>query len=154
MRINLSISHSYLPALKIPFNQCFGSVFRTHTNPTLFAYLLQRYADIYTSSIENFSLYPHNFTFSARRVFLPHEIDITKKDAFKVCQFSSFPNWRIQGLRETLQQFRRRGAAYYKPVLDAQAETLKREAAADAAALETMFQSKYESPPHEKTRKE
>lgn len=112
-----------LKALKIPFNQYFGSVFRTHTNPTLFAYLLQRYADIYTSSIENFAIYPHNFTFSARRAFLPHEIDITKKEKFKVSLIFRFLKAHYkQELRETLVQFRKRGAAHYRQVLEDQKE--------------------------------
>jgi hypothetical protein len=55
----------------------FGSGFRTHTSPTIFAYLLQRYCDVYTSSIENFAHYPHDYTFHAKRQYLPHEIDVS-----------------------------------------------------------------------------
>jgi hypothetical protein len=55
------------------FNPYFGSVFRTHTNATIFAYMLQRYADIYTSKLENFDLYPLDFVHHAEREFLSHE---------------------------------------------------------------------------------
>jgi len=65
-------------ALKVVFNPYFGSVFRTHTNQTHFSYMLQRYADVYTSSIENFNNYPNDYTHSISRIFLPHERDITK----------------------------------------------------------------------------
>jgi len=60
--------------LKSYFNPNFGSVFRTHSNATYFAYELQRYGDIYTSNIENFNNYPLDFVFSSGRQFLPHEI--------------------------------------------------------------------------------
>lgn len=65
-------------AMKHDFNQYFGSVFRTYSGPTLFAYLLQRYADVYTSAVENFVHYPIDFTFTADRIFLPHEMDPTR----------------------------------------------------------------------------
>lgn len=55
------------------FNTYFGSVFRTHTNATIFAYMLQRYADIYTSKLENFDFYPLDFVHHAEREFLSHE---------------------------------------------------------------------------------
>jgi len=71
--VMINLRHS----LKFPFNHYFGSGFRTHTSPTIFAYLLQRYCDVYTSSIENFAHYPHDYTFHAKRQYLPHEIDVT-----------------------------------------------------------------------------
>ena len=40
--------------LKSMFNPHFGSVFRTHKNATSFAYDVQRYANVYTSKVENF----------------------------------------------------------------------------------------------------
>lgn len=58
------------------FNTYFGSVFRTHTNATIFAYMLQRYADIYTSKLENFDLYPLDFVHHAEREFLSHERNV------------------------------------------------------------------------------
>eukprot|EP01130_Rhizamoeba_saxonica_P017150 TRINITY_DN818_c0_g1_i1.p1 TRINITY_DN818_c0_g1~~TRINITY_DN818_c0_g1_i1.p1 ORF type:complete len:537 (+),score=91.78 TRINITY_DN818_c0_g1_i1:82-1692(+) len=64
--------------LKEPLNKYFGSVFRTPTNATMFAYYLQRYADLYTSSVENFAYYPHDFKFASERSFLPHEKKITE----------------------------------------------------------------------------
>eukprot|EP00698_Gefionella_okellyi_P012075 TRINITY_DN3224_c0_g1_i1.p1 TRINITY_DN3224_c0_g1~~TRINITY_DN3224_c0_g1_i1.p1 ORF type:complete len:413 (-),score=68.06 TRINITY_DN3224_c0_g1_i1:28-1266(-) len=59
--------------LKVMFNQNFGSVFRTHTNPTPLAYHLQRDADIYTSRLENLSKYSLNHCFYTERRYLPHE---------------------------------------------------------------------------------
>jgi hypothetical protein len=44
--------------MKSMFNKYFGSAFKTHKTATLFAYLLQRYADVYTSHIGNFNNYP------------------------------------------------------------------------------------------------
>lgn len=92
--------------LKSPFNVAFGSGFRTHTSPTIFAYLLQRYCDVYTSSIENFAHYPHDYTFHAKRQFLPHEVDV-----------SSLPS--MTDLRRPIEQWKRtqrttRGVARYE----------------------------------------
>ncbi len=64
--------------LKEMFNKHFGSAFRTFTNATLFAYLLQRYADVYTSKLENFNNYPLDYEFHPRRTFLPHELSLMK----------------------------------------------------------------------------
>lgn len=65
-------------SLKVRFNEYFGSVFRTHTQATVFAYLCQRYADLYTSNVENFLEYPFDYVHPVKRTFLPHEIDIQK----------------------------------------------------------------------------
>jgi len=62
--------------LKEPFNKNFGSVFRTHTNATMFAHSLQRYADLYTSKIENFANCPLDFSFYPARNYLPHEFKL------------------------------------------------------------------------------
>lgn len=65
-------------AIKSMFNKYFGSAFKTHKTATLFAYLLQRYADVYTSHIENFNNYPIDFTFHPERTYLPHEIAVLR----------------------------------------------------------------------------
>eukprot|EP00118_Oscarella_pearsei_P021820 m.248090 g.248090 ORF g.248090 m.248090 type:complete len:504 (+) comp40281_c1_seq20:515-2026(+) len=60
--------------LKTMFNPQFGSIFRTHQNPTYFSRRLSRFADIYTSSIDNLLQYSLKHTFYPRRAALPHEI--------------------------------------------------------------------------------
>lgn len=65
--------------LKVMFNNNFGSVFRTHTNPTPLAYHLQRDADIYTSRLENLNSYSLNHCFYVERRYLPHETMIVPK---------------------------------------------------------------------------
>lgn len=54
-------------------NPHFGSVFRTYHNPSYFTRRLVRFADIYSSSIENLLNYPGDVTFYPRRLALPHE---------------------------------------------------------------------------------
>lgn len=55
-------------------NPHFGSVFRTSNNPTLFAFSVQRYADLYTSKLENFLRYSlTRARFYPQRRHLPHE---------------------------------------------------------------------------------
>ncbi|GAB6018545.1 hypothetical protein CHUAL_000240 [Chamberlinius hualienensis] len=56
------------------FNERFGSLFRTHHNPTYFSHRLFRFADIYMSSITNLLHYSLNHTFYPRRGTLPHEV--------------------------------------------------------------------------------
>ncbi|XP_074658255.1 5'-nucleotidase domain-containing protein 3-like [Tubulanus polymorphus] len=56
------------------FNPQFGSLFRTHHNPTYFSRRLARFADLYMSSIENLLNYSVNYTFYPRRSALPHEV--------------------------------------------------------------------------------
>jgi HAD superfamily 5'-nucleotidase-like hydrolase len=63
-------------ALKETFNPTFGSVFRTHKHATLFANSIQRYADLYTSHIENFLDRPLHYVFYPDRIFFPHEAKI------------------------------------------------------------------------------
>ncbi|CAL4122761.1 unnamed protein product [Meganyctiphanes norvegica] len=58
---------------KVLFNQFFGSVFRTHDNPTYFSRRLFRFADIYTSQLVNLTNYSINHTYYPRRGVLPHE---------------------------------------------------------------------------------
>lgn len=70
--------------MKEMFNKNFGSVFRTHKNPTWFAYYLQRYADVYTSNIDNFLRYPMHYIFSPERSFLPHEAKVLKSSELPI----------------------------------------------------------------------
>ena len=59
--------------LKVIFNRNFGSVFRTHSGPTLFTQSILRYSDIYTSHVENLlSLSADHYLYPTRRS-LPHE---------------------------------------------------------------------------------
>ncbi|GFU91651.1 5'-nucleotidase domain-containing protein 3 [Trichonephila clavipes] len=58
---------------KAQFNKQFGSIFRTHDNPTYFSRRLFRYSDIYTSQITNLMRYPLNHIFYPKRFALPHE---------------------------------------------------------------------------------
>ncbi|CAH0392440.1 unnamed protein product [Bemisia tabaci] len=58
---------------KTVFNKQFGSVFRTHHNPTYFSRRLFRFADIYTSHITNLLNYSVNHVFYPRRGVMPHE---------------------------------------------------------------------------------
>ena len=51
----------------------FGSVFMSKTKETHLAFQLLRYADIYTSSVENFLRYPLDTRFLPRRRTMPHE---------------------------------------------------------------------------------
>ncbi|XP_003747947.1 5'-nucleotidase domain-containing protein 3 [Galendromus occidentalis] len=55
------------------FNPNFGSVFRTHHNPTYFSRRLFRYSDIYMSHVTNLMNYSLSHTFYPRRGVLPHE---------------------------------------------------------------------------------
>eukprot|EP00127_Corallochytrium_limacisporum_P001108 Clim_evm19s39 gene=Clim_evmTU19s39 len=56
------------------FNVNFGSVFRSHSGPTLFSYFVTRFSDIYTSDVTNVLQYhsDHRF-FPLHRKYLPHE---------------------------------------------------------------------------------
>lgn len=54
-------------------NVNFGSVFRADTYPSQFAFLVQRYVDIYSARLENLLEYPSNHTFYPERIGMPHE---------------------------------------------------------------------------------
>lgn len=60
----------YLSEIK---NEYFGSLFRSENNPTLFALDTLRYADLYTSRLENFADYPPDCKFHPAHMSLPHE---------------------------------------------------------------------------------
>jgi HAD superfamily 5'-nucleotidase-like hydrolase len=62
--------------MKLSFNPRFGSIFRTHQNPTYFSWRLARFADIYMSSLENLNNYSLNHKFHPHRAALPHELHI------------------------------------------------------------------------------
>lgn len=63
---------------KTLFNPQFGSIFRTHHNPTYFSRRLFRYSDIYMSHITNLLKYSLKHTFLPRRGLLPHETRISQ----------------------------------------------------------------------------
>lgn len=50
-------------------NEYFGSIFRSENNPTLFALDTMRYADLYTSKLENFADYPCDCKFLSSVLF-------------------------------------------------------------------------------------
>jgi hypothetical protein len=52
-------------ALKNMYNPHFGSVFRTAAGATYFFFNMCRYADVYTSSFDNFLNYPLHYCFYA-----------------------------------------------------------------------------------------
>ncbi|CAG08707.1 unnamed protein product, partial [Tetraodon nigroviridis] len=59
------------------FNRQFGSLFRTHHNPTYFSRRLSRFADIYMASISCMLNYDLQHTFFPRRTPLQHELPFT-----------------------------------------------------------------------------
>lgn len=59
--------------LRTMFNPQFGSVFRSHNNPTYFSRKLFRFSDIYMSRVTNLLSYSLSRSFYARRGALPHE---------------------------------------------------------------------------------
>ncbi|KAI7694712.1 hypothetical protein SSS_09679 [Sarcoptes scabiei] len=63
---------------KTLFNPQFGSIFRTHHNPTYFSRRLFRYSDIYMSHVTNLMKYSLKHTFLPRRGLLPHETRISQ----------------------------------------------------------------------------
>lgn len=58
---------------KTIFNPQFGSIFRTHHNPTYFSRRLSRFADIYMASLSCILNYNLHNTFYPRRTPLQHE---------------------------------------------------------------------------------
>eukprot|EP00010_Vexillifera_abyssalis_P001467 CAMPEP_0201560034 /NCGR_PEP_ID=MMETSP0173_2-20130828/77884_1 /ASSEMBLY_ACC=CAM_ASM_000268 /TAXON_ID=218659 /ORGANISM="Vexillifera sp., Strain DIVA3 564/2" /LENGTH=554 /DNA_ID=CAMNT_0047974451 /DNA_START=48 /DNA_END=1708 /DNA_ORIENTATION=+ len=57
--------------LKRCFNSYFGSIHRTYRHPSMFSHLMLRFANIYTSKVENLIHYPPDFTFYPERFHLP-----------------------------------------------------------------------------------
>lgn len=58
---------------KRSFNPHFGSIFRSHNNPSFFSRRLSRFSDIYTSNVTNLLNYPIDFHFIPKRIDLAHE---------------------------------------------------------------------------------
>mmetsp|Transcript_46011 Transcript_46011/g.115829 ORF Transcript_46011/g.115829 Transcript_46011/m.115829 type:complete len:559 (-) Transcript_46011:65-1741(-) len=67
-------------ALKTRFNPYFGSVFRTHKEPTMFANLMHQFAYMYTSRLENLATLPLDYWLHAKRTYLPHEAKMSVID--------------------------------------------------------------------------
>lgn len=63
------------------FNENFGNLFRSHGDTSSYAGFVQRYADIYTSSIENLMEYPEDYCFRTKPGTLPHEAAGLEVDA-------------------------------------------------------------------------
>lgn len=66
--------------MKTMFSAYFGSAFLTHSaKESAFAYNVQRYADVYTSKLENFLEYPlDSWLFAPHDVkILPHHIKVS-----------------------------------------------------------------------------
>lgn len=58
---------------KRSFNPQFGSIFRSHNNPSFFSRRLSRFSDIYTSNVTNLLNYPIDYHFIPKRIDLAHE---------------------------------------------------------------------------------
>ncbi|CAL8102158.1 unnamed protein product [Calicophoron daubneyi] len=58
---------------KVPFNEHFGSIFRSIHNPSYFNRRLSQYAVLYTSRVANLLRYPIDHIFYPKRRDLPHE---------------------------------------------------------------------------------
>ncbi|XP_067855434.1 5'-nucleotidase domain-containing protein 3 [Heptranchias perlo] len=65
--------HELRELTKTIFNPQFGSIFRTHHNPTYFSRRLSRFADIYMASLSCLLNYNLHNTFYPRRTPLQHE---------------------------------------------------------------------------------
>lgn len=59
--------------MKVCFNENFGSLHRTYRHPSMFCHQMLRFANIYTSKIDNLLNYPLDFTFHPDRFVLPHD---------------------------------------------------------------------------------
>lgn len=60
-------------SMKVCFNENFGSLHRTYRHPSMFCHQMLRFANIYTSKIDNLIHYPLDFTFHPDRFVLPHD---------------------------------------------------------------------------------
>ncbi|KAK8797278.1 hypothetical protein WA158_004486 [Blastocystis sp. Blastoise] len=54
-------------------NPYFGSMFRSENNPSMFAFRLMRYVDLYTTQLDNFKDVPLKYKYYPPRMSLPHE---------------------------------------------------------------------------------
>ncbi|XP_044133225.1 5'-nucleotidase domain-containing protein 3 isoform X1 [Bufo gargarizans] len=64
------------------FNPRFGSIFRTHHNPTYFLRRLSRFADIYMESLSCLLNYDLHHTFYPKRTPLQHEVPIYSEQQY------------------------------------------------------------------------
>jgi len=55
----------------------FGCVFKSMSNETFIAYQLLRFADVYTSRVDNFLTIPLNTQLFPRRRLMAHDINLT-----------------------------------------------------------------------------
>lgn len=60
--------------LSILFNKEFGSIFKVHYSSTFFGQKIKKYADLYTSRLENFEPYSLDYVFNPNWYYLPSEI--------------------------------------------------------------------------------
>jgi len=60
--------------LSILFNKEFGSIFKVHYSSTFFGQKIKKYADLYTSRLENFEPYSLDYVFNPIWYYLPNEI--------------------------------------------------------------------------------
>ena len=67
-------------SLKVCFNQNFGSLHRTYRHQSMFCHQMLRFANIYTSKIDNLMNYPLDFTFHPDRFTLPHDARVVLHD--------------------------------------------------------------------------
>ncbi|XP_072928802.1 5'-nucleotidase domain-containing protein 2-like isoform X3 [Hemitrygon akajei] len=72
------------------FNPQFGSIFRTHHNPTYFSRRLCRFSDIYMSSISCLLNYDTTYTFYPRRTPLQHEAPLWMDQLCTGCMKTPF----------------------------------------------------------------
>ena len=96
--------------LKGMCNKRFGSMFRTHHNPTYFSRRLARFADIYMSRPTNLLQFSVDHTFYPRRMALPHEPlpfgDYSHRDCSNVYQWLSYDlYWFYMILRFSILTF-------------------------------------------------
>ena len=59
--------------VKVAFNNQFGSVFRSGSNPSYFSRRLHRVSDVYTAHVTNFLNYPTDYFFFPHPGLMPHE---------------------------------------------------------------------------------
>ncbi|XP_078270161.1 5'-nucleotidase domain-containing protein 2-like [Rhinoraja longicauda] len=72
------------------FNPQFGSIFRTHHNPTYFSRRLCRFSDIYMASISCLLNYDTTYTFYPRRTPLQHEAPLWMDQLCTGCMKTPF----------------------------------------------------------------
>jgi hypothetical protein len=61
-----------------------GSLFRSGSRQTFFAWQVARYADIYAATFMNLEFYPFSYMFRAPAMLLPHESTVEHQQKYKV----------------------------------------------------------------------